>query len=415
MNKVNQILLILLILLIISLIVVGAIALTMHKPYIPPTPQSAPKLVGWNIRTGLLTWPVKTWYRYAYTDLANSETGPWSDASDVIESVRFADPILEIIPTGTTVVAWQRKTETNNNWQDVALLPLEQQVILERSDIPISISIDDVALTTSARTKSVMYMDTNNPAGLPPAPSSSPLPATATTSKFVDRRGLTWNKRNQPAWALQTRFACRFVGSGPSAWSLWSAGVWFSAEYNEPVLWLPQAANTSVQYSGSWLVISKENNDVSMNFEWRGSRESTFVRKSLSVGLSTVDSVLNEIRDLCKSQAGVSLVVDFCPQTSLVSLGVIDSDEPNARAPYMSELAGFNVFLTGSSVFRSLGFTTAVLHGLPGFKHTANTAPNIEFRPETAQPSSNGVVIVPHYSHYSHHSHHSHDSAFSEK
>jgi hypothetical protein len=419
--KMSRLLIALFVLLVLALIVIAIVAGTMRKPPYPVQPPVPPKVVGWENTTTEAAWPYESYYRYAYLDIVHNLVGPWSVSSAAVFSDGSSSPILEIVPTGTTLVTWQRRTPAvSGNWTDVPMLALQTPSASDTTSnmsVPLapgktakastssssssassrspmltlttSSLISHVAPSIQAQTHSAFFVDLFNPAGVPSQPASSPIPSQS-GAKYVER-GFTWNvKVDKSLNASQRpcneglRFACRFVGSEPSAWGPWSSGLWRSDSYAQPVLQFPERPQGAVvQYTGSWLDVTEANHDVTFNVSNQRGIQS-FVHGSLTLGSSTVDGVLRSIKSLVqRQQPGLDLWLEFCPETSLVSLSFLDE--------HVGTCTEFSLLVNSQSVFRSLGFNCDILRGRAGVKYTAGSVPNIAFRPT---PVTQNVMVV---------------------
>src|ERR1043165_9654864 len=385
-----------LVLLVIGLIAVIAVVVVKRTgPDYPVPPAGPPELVGFNYLGTNSAWPEQTFYRYTYVDVVSNVAGPWSGSSTAVSSVAGSMPILEVVPTGTTTVVWQRRTESDSSWQNTAMVALDNLHTVAR-DQPKSGSFlvnstEMVALTLEQRVKSSKYIDMNNPAGVPSQPRSSPFPSVA-DAKYVDRKGLSWNllagSGGYEPWRKPCRFACRLVGIVPSDWGSWSDSVWRSDTYTSPGFQLPNNDQDNnkfsvVQYTGSWFRVEPDNNQFNFVFHLDHGRSRVVRHRLVPDFRSTIDLVLDLVEESCWDQAGVRLKIVFDPKRSLVGLILGENQE----------VLYFDIYVDG--LFQQLGFTSNIVQGRPGHVYKADTAPLIQYDPVVS--SGSFVTVVPPY------------------
>jgi hypothetical protein len=368
--------------LLVALGITLAVVLTRLKQKSYPPQPSAPAVSGWYYTGKDMAWATQTFYRYAYVDLVAETQGPWSDASAAVLSFGASMPMIEAVPTGTTVLVWQRKVE-QGHWASARMVALKQGAFVT-FDSQTSLS-QATALTLSERVHSALWIDMDNPGKVPGRPAFAPFPSTVGAQQ-IDARGLTW--AHEGSWPEPTRFACRFVGSEPGPWSAWSESLWVSNSLTDPVVQLPWAEDVAVQLTGSWFNVGPGTSAVHLVFEKENAVRSA-VNVTLTPGRTTIDAVLQSIERACFREAGAPVRLGFSLDPGLVTFELLRG-EPTPELPAVTN---FTMLVnTPDSALRALGFTDDICCGKPGTVYVAGSAPYLALDPVVAEASI--VVFV---------------------
>jgi hypothetical protein len=372
----------LLVLLLVALAVTAAVVATeMSKKPTPPQPAGPPEVAGWYYTGKDMAWPSETFYRYAYLDLVQQTQSPWSDPSDAVRSVGAAMPVLQVVPTGTTVILWQRKLK-GGSWQSASMVALKAGAVVSFDQNALGAAS---ALTLQERVHSAHWIDMANPSTTQPGrPEFAPFPSTVGANE-IDLRGLTWAR--QGSWDLPTRFACRFVGAEPGPWSAWSPSLWNSERFTDPVMQLPWSDSVAVQLTGSWFYVGLATSAVHLVFHKDNDVRSA-VNVALELGRTTIDAVLQSIERACFQEAGAPVRLMFSLELGQVAFELLRG-EPTPGLPAVSS---FTMLVNGpDSAFRALGFTEDICCGLPGKVYLATSAPALAYEPIVADSS---IMVV---------------------
>lgn len=373
-----------LVLFVVALALTSAIVATqLRKKTYPPQP-APPVLSGWYYTGVDSAWASQTFYRCAYVDVVARTQGAWSDSSLGVLSFGAALPIMQIIPTGTTGVVWQRKLE-GGTWTSAALAAVKENGAGAASTGNLS---DAAALTLAERAHSALWIDMINPAATTVSrPSFAPFPSVSGAG-FVDERGLTWAREDAAghAWPA-TRFASRFVGAEPGPWSAWSDAVWLSDVLSGPTMQVSWSESLAVQVTGSWFHVDLSASVVAMSFS-KEHAVATSVRVALAPGRSTIDAVLRAIERACFVEAGAPVQLSLSLESSQVTFELL----PGEPTPHLPAVTSFTMFVNSpDSVFRALGFTQDICCGQPGTVYRASSAPALAYEPVLVDSS---VVVV---------------------
>lgn len=366
----------------VALAVTAAVVATqMSQKPTPPQPAMGPEVAGWYYTGKDMAWPTQTFYRYAYVDLVQQTQSPWSASSEAVLSMGAAMPVMQVVPTGTTVIVWQRKL-LGGHWQAASMVALKAGAVVNFDQNALGAAS---ALTTQERVHSANWIDMANPSTAQPGrPRYAPFPSTVGAQE-IDARGLTWAREG--TWPLPTRFACRFVAAEPGPWSAWSESLWASEHLSDPVMQLPWTDDAAVQLSGSWFYVGLATSAVHLVFNKENDVRSA-VSVALALGRTTIDAVLQSIEQACFREAGAPVRLTFSLELGQVAFELLRG-EPTPDLPAVSS---FTMLVNGpDSAFRALGFTEDICCGLPGKVYLATSAPALAFEPVVADSA---VMVV---------------------